>query len=102
MHTAKVYKKSYLQYNYDYLKTERMFNFGELIFWDKKYLIKNTELNTLIIYLLLKYKKTVLKVIQYQYLNSSNMNNFFTLTIKLNKRVLIAREWQFPFVFLFT
>lgn len=100
--TVKVYKKSYTLYFYDYLKTDRLINFGELILWDKKYLVKRSKLDTSIIYLLLKYKDTAQKNIEYQCLNSSNINNFFTLTIKLNKRVLISREWEFPFVFVFS
>ena len=99
--TQKVYKKSYTLYFYDYLKTDKLINFGELIFWDKKYLIKNSELYASIIYLLIKYKVIVKNNSIYQCSNSSYINIFFTLSIKLNKEVKLRREWKFPLVFLY-
>lgn len=99
--TEKVYKKSYNLYYYNYLKTDKLINFGELILWDKKYLIKKNELYPNIIYLLMKYKKTYKKDIIYQCLNNSNINNYFTLSIKLNKAIKILRIWQFPLVYYF-
>ncbi len=99
--TEKVYKKSYNLYFYDYLKTDKLINFGKLILWDKKYLVKKSELDILIIYLLLKYKNTTQKDMSYLCLNSQYINLFFTLSIKLNKEIKLRREWQFPFVYYF-
>ena len=77
--TVSVYKKSYNLYSYDYLTTDKLINFGKLILWDKKYLVKKSELGILIIYLLLQYKNTTQKDMSYLCLNSQYINLFFTL-----------------------
>ncbi len=99
--TEKVYKKSYNIYYYNYLTTDKLINFGELIFWDKKYLVKKSEIYSSIIYLLLKYKEVAKNNSIYQWSNNSYINIFFTLSIKINKEVKLRREWQFPFVYYF-
>jgi len=99
--TEKVYKKSYNLYRYTYLNTDKLINFGSLILWDKKYLVKKSELDILIIYLLLKYKNPTQKDMSYLCLNSQYINLFFTLSIKINKTIQRGREWEFPIVFIF-
>lgn len=101
-HTDKIYKTSYSVYRYDYLKTEKYINFGTLIVWNKKYLIKNTDMPELILYLLLKYKNISQNIIDYQKFNILDVYYFSTLTISINKRIILLRKWEFPFVYIFT
>lgn len=90
-YTEKVYKYFY-QLGYDYLQTD------ELLL-KRKLLLQFAQI---FLMSLLQYKDTIKSDRNYQDFNTINLYKFFTLTLKINKKIIMPIRWQFPFVYVFT